>query len=167
MPTEHERETDFLRRCIKYETGTAGRQLDERICRVQHDERCLRRASWLMALVAGLATAGLGYAAIFLDDFPNRISVFTSLFVVKIFCAAGIGSLICLLAFTGVGFLYRKELNQRREECRRLVTKLLESHLGEPRSTLRNGELKEHEAIALRGRIVVEPPGATNLPKMP
>ncbi len=167
MPTEHERETDFLRRCIKYETGTAGRQLDERICQVQRDERCLRRASWLMALVAGLATTGLGYAAVLLDDFPDRISVFSSLFAIKLFCTVGISSMICLLAFIGVGLLYRKELNQRREECRGLVTKLLESHLGEFRSKLRNGELKEHEAIGLRGRIVVAPPGAVNLPKTP
>lgn len=167
MPTEHERETDFLRRCIKYETSTAGRQLDERICRVQRDERCLRRASWLMAHVAVLATVGLGYAAVLLDDFPDRTSVFTSLFIIKIFCAVGIGSLICLLAFTGVGLLHRKELSQRRDECRGLVTNLLESHLGESRSKLRNGELKEFEAIALRGRIVVAPPGAVNLPKTP
>jgi hypothetical protein len=167
MPSEHEKETAFLRRCIKYETGTAGRQLDERISQVQRDERCLRRASWLMALVAGVATAGLGYAALLLDDFPSRISVFTSLVVIKIFCALGIGSLICLLAFTGVGFIYRRELSQRREECRRLVTRLLESHLGEPQSKLRNGELKEEEAIAPRSRLAAAPPDAVNLPTAP
>lgn len=70
--------------------------------------------------------------------------MFTSLFVIKIFCAVGIGSLICLLAFTGIGFLYRKELNQRRA-----VTSLLESHLGESQSRPQNGELEEQEAIAL------------------
>ena len=164
MPSEHERETAFLRRCIKYDLSATGRQLDERITRVQRDERCLRRAAWLMAMVALAATAGLGYGALLLDDFPSRISVFTSLFVIKIFCALGIGSLICLLAFIGVGLFHRKELNQRREECRRLVSQLLESHLGEPQSKLRNGELKEQEAIALRSRLAASPPDAVNLP---
>jgi hypothetical protein len=164
MPTEHERETAFLRRCIRYETGTAGRELDKRIAQVQRDERCVRRASWLMAGVAGVATAGLGYGAILLDDFPARLSVFTSLGVIKIFCALGTGSLICLVAFTGVGFLHRKELNRRREECRGLVTRLLESHLGEPESKLRNGELKERDAIALRSKFAVAPPETVNLP---
>ena len=167
MPTEHERETAFLRRCIRYERGTAGRQLDERISQVQHDERCLRRASWLMALVAGVAAAGLSYGALLLDDFPSRISVFTSLVVIKMFCALGIGALICLLAFSVVGLIYRKELNQRREECRRLVTTLLESHLGEAQSRLRNGEAKEQEAVALRGGITADRPAAVKLPEAP
>jgi hypothetical protein len=158
MSSDHERETAFLRRCIRYDTSTAGRQLDERINQVQRDERCLRRASRLVALVALLATAGLGYGAVLLDDFPAHMSVFTSEFVIKILCALGIGSLICLVAFTSIGFFYRKELNQRREECRGLVTKLLESHLGEPQLKLRNGELKEHEVIALRSRIATAPP---------
>jgi hypothetical protein len=164
MPTEHEKETAFLRRCIRYDLSAAGRQLDERITQVQRDERCLRRASWLMAMVAGLAMAGLGYGAILLDDFPGRISVFTSLSVIKIFCALGIGSLICLLAFTGAGLFHRRELSRRRDECRRLVTNLLESHLGEPQSKLRNGELKEQETIVLRSRIAAAVPDVVSPP---
>jgi len=167
MPSEHEKETAFLRRCIRYETSATGRKLDERICQVQRDERCLRRASWLMALVAGLAMAGLGYGAVLLDDFPGRISVFTSLSVIKIFCAVGTGSLICLLAFTGAGLFHRRELSQRREECRGLVTKLLESHLGEAQLNPRNGALKEQETIALLGNAATAPPEAVKSLPMP
>ena len=75
--------------------------------------------------------------------------------------------MICLLAFSVVGLIYRKELNQRREECRRLVTTLLESHLGEPQSRLRNGETKEQEAVALRGGITADLPVAVKLPEAP
>jgi hypothetical protein len=164
MPTEHERETAFLRRCIRYDLSATGRQLDERIAQVQRDERCLRRASWLMALMAGISTVGLGYAAVLSDDFPFRISVFTSEFAIKLLCALGIGSLICLVTFMGVGLLYRKELNQRREECRGLVTKLLESHLGGTQLKLRDGKLQESEAITLRSRIAATPPDAVDLP---
>jgi hypothetical protein len=167
MTSDHEKETVFLRRCIRYDTSATGRQLDERIAQVQRDERCLRRASWLMALVAGLATAGLGYGAVLLNDFPSHMSAFTSQFAIKVFGTLGIGSLICLLAFTGIGLVYRRELNQRREECRGLVTNLLESHLGAPQTRRRNGELKEDEAIALRSRIAAAPPTVADRPKAP
>ncbi len=127
-----------------------GSQLDERICQVQRDERCLRRAAWLMALVVMLATAGLGYGAVLLDDFPLRMSAFTSELVIKVFCAMGIGSLLCLVVFSCVGLFYRRELNHRREECRRRVTKLMDTLLGEPARHPKNGELNAPDADALR-----------------
>jgi hypothetical protein len=150
--SEHQKETAFLRRCIRYDESAAGRQLDGRIVQVQRDERCLRRASWLMALVAALATAGIGYGTVLLDDFPFHLSVFFTQFAIKIFCAVGAGSLVCLLAFAGVGFVYRRELNRRREECRRLVTGLLESHLGGPVPTPWRGDRagdKNHETAPI------------------
>jgi hypothetical protein len=167
MSNDHERETAFLRRCIRYDLSDTGRQLDERITQVQRDERCLRRATWLMGLVAVLAAAGLGYGVVLMDDFPSHLSAFASQFVIKGFCTLGIGSLICLVAFTGIGFVYRRELNQRREECRGLVTKLLESHLGGPQLKLRNGELKDQEAIVLRSKIAAASPETLKLPPSP
>lgn len=169
MPSEHEKETAFLRQCIRYDASTAGKQLDERIRQVQRDERCLRRGLRLITLAAVLATAGIAYGAILLDDFPTRLSVFTSLFVIKLFCAVGIGSLICMVAFTGVGVLYRRELNQRRDECRRRVTKLLETRLGEPQAEHHIGQLKDHESLseatAPRDRFAAAPPDAVTLAK--
>ena len=165
MPSELERETAFLRRCIRYDVSAAGRQLDERIHQVQRDERCLRRGSSLMTFLAVLATAGVTYGALLLNDFPNRMSVFTSLFVIKLLCAVGIGSLICMVAFTGVGLFYRRELNKRREECRKRVTRILESQLGEPQAVRWNGDLKELEAIALHSALAAVPPAAVIPPK--
>ncbi len=152
MPSEHERETAFLRRCIRYDLSATGSQLDERICQVQRDERCLRRAAWLMAVVAMLAIAGLGYGAVLLDDFPLHMSAFTSDYVIKGFCAMGIGSLLCLVVFSCVALIYRRELNHRREECRRRVTKFMDTLVGEPARRPRNGDLDAADAGALRSR---------------
>jgi len=67
-----------------------------------------------------------------------------------------LGSLISLLAFVVLAMIYRKELDHRREECRRLVTKVLESRLGKPRTTPLPGVVKEQEII-VSGREMVVP----------
>ena len=102
--------------------------------RLQRNESCVRRAVWVMALLLALAMAGLCYSAVVMTVPPKELSHFVTLFAIKVFCALGLGSLICLVSFVGLGFAYRKELDQRREECRRLATNLLESHLGRPPS---------------------------------
>ena len=149
MPNEHERETAFLRRCIRYDESTASRQLDERIVLVQRDERCLRRATGLVVLAAALALAGLGYAAVFSDDFPFRLSEFRSQLLIKTMGAVGIGSLICVPLFIAIGLRHRRELNRRRDECRLVVTKLLDFRVVYPRVTQRSEELEEAETVAL------------------
>ena len=131
---EHERQTAFLRQCLLYDDTAERHKLEERIAELQRDEICVRRAVWLMALFAALAMAGLGYAAVFEADYPLNPSQFATRFVIKVLGALGAGSLICLLAFLGLGAVYRKELDQRREQCRRLATKLMEFRLGKPRA---------------------------------
>ena len=153
VPSEHQKETTFLRRCISYEEGAQGRQLDERIAQIQRDERCLRRAAWVVGLVAALAVVGFGYLAILMEDFPRHMSLFAVQFLTKVVFAMGIGSLISLLIFSGFAIRYRWELNLRREECRRLVTKLLESRLGNLQAPRGNGELKKANTRALRNEL--------------
>src|ERR1017187_5559189 len=126
MMSEHQRETAFLRQCILYDESARRQELEEGITQIQRDARCVRRAVWLMAVLMLLAMVGLGYAAVFLNNFPYN----TSKHIINIICALGVGSLISLLAFVGLGMVYRKKLDQRREECRQLVTRLLESRLG-------------------------------------
>src|SRR6185295_15580843 len=120
--SEHQKETAFLRQCILYDDSAERHRLEERITRVQSDERCLRRAMWLMALFAGLAVAGLGYGVVFVENVLYN----TSQLVITIICAVGMGSLFCLLVFVGLGIAYRNNLDKRREECRQLVTRMLE-----------------------------------------
>jgi formate hydrogenlyase subunit 3/multisubunit Na+/H+ antiporter MnhD subunit len=132
--SEHQKETAFLRQCLLYDDTDERHKLEERITQAQRDERCVRHALWLMVLLAALAIAGLNYTAVFLEEFPQRMSIFATQFIVQFFCVLSLGSLICILAFVGLGMVYRKTLDQRREECRRLATKLLESRLGKPRA---------------------------------
>ena len=129
--SEHQRHTEFLRQCLVYDESTRCQELDEGITRIQRDLRCVWRAVWLMVVLTSLIVAGLGYEVILADNFPNNIPQF----MINLICGLGLGSLICLVAFMGLGMLYRMKLDHRREECRQLVTKLLESHLGKPIAT--------------------------------
>ena len=101
---------------------------------LQRNERCVRRAMWLMVLLVALSMAGLCYSAVVPADDPQSMSQLVMQFASKVFCALGLGSLICLVAFAGLGVVHRNKLDQRREECRRLAAKLLESRLGKPRA---------------------------------
>ena len=128
MMSEHQKHTEFLRHCLRYGESTEHQELEEGITQVQRDARCVRRAVWLMAILAALILAGLGYGTVLVDNFPHNAPQF----IVNLFYALGLGSLISLLAFAGLGLVYRWKLDQRREECRQLVTKLLASRLGKP-----------------------------------
>jgi hypothetical protein len=131
MMSEHQKHTEFLRHCLRYGESTEHQALEEEITQIQRDERCVQHAVWLMAILTALAVAGLGYPAILVESFPYNVPQF----IVNLICALGVTSLICLLVFMGLGMVYRKKLDQRREECRQLVTRLLESRLGKPVTT--------------------------------
>lgn len=129
---EHQRETAFLRHCIGYDDTAECHKLEESLILIQRHQRCVRRAVWLMALLAFMAMAGLCYRLVFMETFLN-FPYFASDSVIKPLCVLGLGSVICLVAFLALGIRYRKELNRRREECRQLAARILESHLGKPR----------------------------------
>ena len=131
MMSEHQKHTEFLRHCLRYGESTEHQALDKRITQIQRDERCVRRAVWLMAILTALVVAGLGYPAILVENFPYSAPQF----MVNLICALGLASLICLLVFWGLGMVYRRMLDRRREESRQLVTKLLASRLGKPVAT--------------------------------
>ena len=82
--------------------------------------------------------AVLAYGAVLLGNFPyNQARV-----VIKAVCAVGLASLICLVSFLGLLMIYRERMNRLREECRRLVIKLLEARPGRPHITsLRHSDL--------------------------
>ena len=163
--SDDQRDTAFLRQCLLYDDSAERHQLEARITQVQRDERCVRPAVWLMALLTGLAMAGLCYAAVFLTHQTQNVSQFITPFIVKVLGALGLGSLICMLVFIGLGMVYRKELDQSREACRRLAAKLLESRLGKPSAMPPPGVVKEQELIVNHAKAVVSPSDSAKLPK--
>jgi hypothetical protein len=126
--SEHQKDTEFLTHLISYDDTDERRILAERIANLQRDERCVRRAIWLMALFAALAVAGICYAAVFLFH-PMNLAQFMMQLTIKILCALGLGSLICVLAFHAMCVSYRKELAGTRDECRRLAIRIMEDRL--------------------------------------
>jgi len=137
--SEHQRETDFLRHCISYDESPERQKLDARLTQILRDERCVRRAVWLMSVLAALALTGLCFATFLTEN----ISQDTSHLIIKVISALGLASMICLVAFVGLRLIYRMKLDQRREECRQLVTSLLESRLGKPITTRRRPALRD------------------------
>ena len=125
---DHQREMSFLRHLMRYDDTKEGHELEDKLNGAERNERSARRAVWLMAVLTGLALAGLGYAAIMLVDFPQN----KSQLIIRIFSALGLASVVSLLAFAGYWIISHAVLDDRREECRRLVTRIVESRLGKP-----------------------------------
>jgi hypothetical protein len=111
--SEHERKAEFLRQCFLCEEGSGHRELEKEFTQVQRKLRCVQRATCLMAFLSGLAVIGLCYLEILLENFPYSAPKF----IVNVICALGVGSLLSFLAFAGLGMVYRKKLNQRKETC--------------------------------------------------
>jgi len=119
--------------------------VEERLSQLHCNERCVRRAVWIMVLLTALATTGLCYSGIFLAEFPQNESPL----IIRLLCELGLASLICLMVFLGLGMIYRKESHRHREECRRLATKLLESRLGPPGAPPSPADIKVRPVEAL------------------
>ena len=84
-------------------------------------------------------------------EYPLNVSQFTTRFAIKTLCVLGATSLFCLFGFLILGVVFRKELDQRREDCRRLALKVLESRLGQPRSAPSPPVVKEqHELVIVQ-----------------
>lgn len=147
--SEHQKHTEFLRQCILYDESAKCQELVEGISRIQRDMRCVQRASWLMAIITALVVAALVYPAILVENFPYNVPQF----VVNLIFALGLASLLCFLVFMGLGMVYRLKLDQQREECRQMVTRLLDSRLGKPVAThLR--DMRDNQVVVGDGRSV-------------
>lgn len=122
--SEHEKQTAFLKDLIRCEDTEQHRQLEARICEAERDERVVRGALRLVAVVSALAVAGLCYAVLFTQDWPHH----RSHLLLKLFLALGLSSGVCLITFSGTWCWYRAMLNRLQEECRRLMKAELKQH---------------------------------------
>jgi hypothetical protein len=123
--TERERQTEFLVRLLVLAEPKAERDLQARIQQVQHDEKCVRFALTLVALIGGFAIAGIGYCAVLHPEFFDS----TMPTLIKVFCAIGLGSLLCMFVFVCCWLWYRGTSNRVYEECRQLVMHVIQNRL--------------------------------------
>ena len=123
--SEHQKDTEFLRRIIVYGDTEEHHELEKRIAQVQRDEQCVQRVTLAAVLFTLAAIVGLAYMALLEENFPYN----ESQLLLTILYALFLASLICLVAFSVLLMVYRKRLNRMREECRHLVTKLVEFHV--------------------------------------
>lgn len=135
---DHQRQTEFLTQCLRYDDTAESRELAEAIARIQQDERRAERGLRWMAGLVGLAITGLCYSAVFGAYYPENMLGFTMNFITQAFGVLGLISTICLLTFAYLGGVYRKELNERRTKCRQLITATMEARLGQPASQINN-----------------------------
>lgn len=125
----HQKETVVLRQCILQYGTQEAHLLEVRLTQTQRDQRCVQSATRLMALLTGFAFVGLGYCAIFSATFPENLVLLMRDPLIEVFCVIGSGAFISTLVFSTLCVLYRRRLDQRHEECRRLIARVLASHL--------------------------------------
>ena len=151
MMSDYQRQAAFLRQCLRYDDTAERHKLEQSITQLQGNERCVRRALWLMSLLGGAALVGLGYSAVFLGDYPQNLLGSLTQLITYLFCVLGLAAMICLPVFLGLGAFYRKELDQRLDEGRQLAAKLLAARLGEPRAPDSPTILQERELRPSQG----------------
>lgn len=143
--TEHERNTDFLRRIILFADPEQHRNLRADISQVCRKQHCVQRAVQLMILLALISAVAFAYGAVFEEDFLFRSSRFMATFI----CALGLASSVCLATFLMLLLSYRRELNRLLEKCRQLIIKVMEDRLGSLGTTSLSGSQSEGADLGL------------------
>lgn len=121
MNDREQKENDILAHCVRCDASGELHRAEERITHIMGEERCLRRAMWLMGLLIGLAAVGLGYSAILL----YKLEPYYTRIIDHIFTVVAVAAIISLLAFACLWMRCRHRLVALREDVRRLVMKLL------------------------------------------
>jgi hypothetical protein len=116
----HKKPGAFLKALLLSQDSEEHRQLYDNLEKAEREEKCLRRAIFLMVVLLMISVAGLGYCALLLPEvFHNPTHLLMrSLFVL------GLGSLISQVLFLGYLIWHRSVVIRLHEECRRLVLAL-------------------------------------------
>jgi hypothetical protein len=121
MSNSDQKQNDILAECIRHDATGELHRAEERIHSAECEERCVRRAMWLMAILTAVAAAGLAYSVILLYE----VAPYYTRILNHIFTVVAVASLLSLVAFAFLWVQRRHRLSARREEVRRLVMKLL------------------------------------------
>ena len=112
--TERQRHTEFLKELVQSQDCDQCRELETRICQAERDERCICSAISIAIALALLSLLGLGYSAVLAPDAGADSSITT----LKVFTAALLASLICLIGFIGFWYSARRVSNSIYDACR-------------------------------------------------
>ena len=137
--SEYRKQAAFLKAMMTFEEGADDCELRERLSHAERNERCLLCSCRLVALIALLGFAGLGYSAVLLPEFFDQ----TTHAIIHICTALCLGSLFCLVVFLGLWFWYRSLVNRIHEDCRRLVITTFEVRLKGNRTNLLREPVQE------------------------
>ncbi len=115
--SERQKQTVFLKRLLQNEESEQQQELQQRIAQAERDERCVRTAMHLVAVIGLLSISGICYEAVFVEDFfQNPTHLLT-----RVLAYLGLGSLISWVMFLGYYLWHRALTNRYCEECRRLL----------------------------------------------
>lgn len=152
--SEIKKQAAFLKTLLMYEDSAEHRALCERLANAQTSERCILCACRLVGLLALLGLAGIGYSAVLLPQFFDQATHV----VIRVFSALGLGSSFCFLVFVGIWFWYRSSVARIHNECRRAITKMLETRLHPAHQTFYPVLVEDPQLKVDEGRV-------TKLPK--
>jgi hypothetical protein len=124
--SEHHKHTEFLKHCLSYDDSSERHQMLEKLVRLQHELRIVRRARWLVIFLTALAVAGLAYSSFLLQNLSHSAQHS----IMNLLLALIVGLLISLLAFVILGTCLRVKLHRQREVCRQQLKRFLAARLG-------------------------------------
>jgi len=126
--TAHKKPGAFLKALILHLDREERRQLYDNLVEAERDEKCIRRAMFLMIVLLMVSVAGLGYCALLLPEvFHNPTHL-----LMRSLAVLGLGSLISQVVFLAYLLWHRTVVTRLHEECRRLVLALAQSQLKVP-----------------------------------
>ena len=150
--TKSETETAFLAQVVSYGDTAASRSLKASINQAHQDERSVRRALRLVALLVVLSAVGICYWKVFLtgrEFLADDVTYCTLRLIANGFWGLGVGSLISLVALLGLLILYHRRASQWRQEGRRFAARLLETRLGKATTLPTPGVVLNEQEIFL------------------
>lgn len=124
--SEHHKHTEFLKHCLGYDDSAKRHQMVEKLVRLQHELRIVRKAFWLVALLMVPAAIGFVFADFLLQHFSHN----AQRSIMNIMLAIILGLVISLAAFGVMGMVLRRKLHRQREECHQFLKGLLAARLG-------------------------------------